>query len=95
VKIEVCGPGCAKCQATIGNVQKVVKELCLEKEIEVSEIKDIMAITTKGVLLTPGVIVDGTKVSEGRIPSTEEIKKWIKEGKQYLRSMNDNAGESK
>lgn len=81
MKIEICGPGCAKCHATTGNVQKVVKELGLGKEIEVSEIKDIMAITTKGVLLTPGVIVDGVKVSEGRIPSTEEIKKWINEKK--------------
>jgi len=79
MKIEVCGPGCAKCHATIGNVQKVVKELGLEQEVEVSEVRDIMAISTKGVLLTPGVIIDGAKVSEGRIPSTEEIKKWIKE----------------
>lgn len=84
MKIEVCGPGCAKCHATLGNVQKVVKELGLEKEIEISKIKDIMAITTKGVLLTPGVIIDGAKVSEGRIPGPEEIKKWIEERKTTL-----------
>jgi len=63
------------------NVQKVVKGLGLEQEVEVTEVKDIMAITTKGILLTPGVIIDGVKVSEGRIPSPEEIKKWIKETK--------------
>jgi small redox-active disulfide protein 2 len=79
MKIEICGTGCAKCHATIGNVQKAVKELGVEKEVEMAEVKDIMAISIKGVLLTPGVIIDGTKVSEGRIPSTEEIKKWIKE----------------
>jgi predicted thioredoxin/glutaredoxin len=62
-------------------VEKVVKELGLEQEVEVAEVKDIMAITTKGVLLTPGVVIDGIKVSEGRIPSREEIKKWIKETK--------------
>lgn len=58
-----------------------MKELGLEQEVEVAEVKDIMAITTKGVLLTPGVVIDGIKVSEGRIPSREEIKKWIKETK--------------
>ncbi|MFC1969735.1 thioredoxin family protein [Chloroflexota bacterium] len=81
MKIEICGTGCAKCHATMGNVQKVVKELGLEQTVEVSEVKDIMAISTKGVLLTPGVIIDGTKVSEGRIPRPEEIEGWIKERK--------------
>lgn len=79
--IEVCGPGCPKCNATLKNVQKVVKELGLEQEVEVREVKDILAIINKGVLLTPSVIIDGTKVTEGSIPSPEEVKKWIKEGK--------------
>jgi len=81
VIIEICGPGCPKCHATLKNVQKVVKELGLEQEVEVREIKDILAIINKGVLLTPSVIIDGTKVTEGSIPSPEEVKKWIKEGK--------------
>jgi len=81
MKIEIYGTGCPKCHATIGNAQKAVKELGLEQEVEVAEVKDIMAITAKGVFLTPGVVIDGTKVSEGRIPSREEIKKWIKETK--------------
>lgn len=81
MKIEIYGMGCPKCHATIGNAQKAVKELGLEQEVEVAEVKDIMAITAKGVFLTPGVVIDGTKVSEGRIPSREEIKKWIKETK--------------
>lgn len=79
--IEICGPGCPKCHATKENVQKVVKELGLEQEVEVREVKDILAIINKGVLLTPSVIIDGTKVTEGSIPSPEEVKKWIKEGK--------------
>ena len=79
--IEVCGPGCPKCHATKENVQKVVKELGLEQEVEVREVKDILAIINKGILFTPGVIIDGTKVAEGSIPSSEEVKKWIKEGK--------------
>jgi len=64
------------------NVRKVVKELGSEQKVEVAEVKDVMAIATKGVMLTPGVIVDGVKVSEGRIPSPEEVKKWITEKEQ-------------
>jgi len=63
------------------NVQKVVKELRLEQEVKVTEVKDIKAISTKGVFLTPGVVIDGAKVCEGRIPNPEEIKRWIKERK--------------
>ena len=81
MKIEIYGTGCPKCRATIGNAQKAVKELGLEQEVEVAEVKDIMAITAKGVFLTPGLVIDGVKVSEGRIPSREEIKKWIEEKK--------------
>ena len=78
MKIEIYGPGCARCHATMESVEKVVKELGLEQEIDVVEVKDIMAITNKGIFLTPGVVIDGVKVSEGRIPRREEIKKWIK-----------------
>jgi len=81
MKIEICGPGCARCHRTMDNVQKVVKELGLEQEAAVTEIRDIKAISSKGVLLTPGVVIDDVKVSEGRIPSPEEIKVWIKERK--------------
>ena len=79
--IEICGPGCPKCHATKENVQKAVKELGLEQEVEVREVKDILAIANKGVLLTPGVIIDGVKVSEGRIPSPGEVGKFIGEKK--------------
>ena len=82
MKIEICGPGCARCHATMENVQKVLKELGLEQEAAVTEIRDIKAISSKGVFLTPGVVIDDVKVSEGRIPSPEEIKEWIKERKQ-------------
>lgn len=81
MKIEVCGPGCAKCHATTENVRKVMKDLELEQTVDLAEVKDIMAISRKGVLLTPAVIIDGVKVSEGRIPNSEEIKRWIEERK--------------
>ena len=82
MKIEICGPGCARCHATMENVRKAVKELGLEEEAAVTEVRDIKAISSKGVFLTPGVVIDDVKVSEGRIPSPQEIEQWIKERKQ-------------
>ena len=79
--IEVCGPGCPRCQAAEKNVLQALKELEKElgEEIQVIEIKDIKQISAKGVVLTPAVIIDGVKVSEGRIPSPQEVRKWIEE----------------
>jgi len=75
--IEVCGPGCPRCQATEKNVLQTLKEM--GKEAQVVKVKDIKQISAQGVIMTPAVIVDGVKAFEGRIPSPEEIKKWIEE----------------
>ena len=79
--IEVCGPGCPRCQATEKNVLQALKELGMEigEEAMVTEIKDIKQISAKGVIITPAVVIDAVKVCEGRIPSLEEVRKWIEE----------------
>jgi len=81
--IEVCGPGCPRCQATEKNVLQVVKELGMElgEEAQVVEVKDIKQISARGVIMTPAVLIDGVKVCEGRIPGPQEVKKWIEERK--------------
>ena len=81
--IEVCGPGCPRCHATKENVHKALKEMELEegKEIGVTEVKDPKIMASRGVFMTPAVVIDGVKVCEGRIPNAEEIKKWIEEKK--------------
>ena len=77
--IEVCGPGCPRCQATENNVVKALKELGVElgDEAQVIKIKDIKQISARGVIMTPAVLIDGVKVCEGRIPSPEEVRRWI------------------
>jgi len=79
VIIEVCGPGCPRCRATEKNVLQVLKELEMElgDEAQVIEIKDIKQISARGVIMTPAVVIDGVKVCEGRIPSPQEVRKWI------------------
>ena len=80
--IEVCGPGCPRCHATQANIRKALLELGLKdgQDALVTMIKDPNLIVARGVLMTPGVVIDGVKVSEGKIPSPQEAKKWL-EGK--------------
>jgi small redox-active disulfide protein 2 len=75
--IEVCGPGCPRCQATEKNVLQALKEM--GKEAEVVKVKDFKEISARGVMMTPAVVIDGVKVCEGRIPEAQEAKKWIEE----------------
>jgi len=79
--IEVCGPGCPRCQATEKNVLQALKELGMElgEEAMVVEIKDIKQISDRGVIMTPAVVIDGVKVCEGRIPNPQEVREWLEE----------------
>jgi len=78
--IEVCGMGCAKCHATKDTVAKVLQNLCLnENTATLVEVKDPRQMAMKGVMLTPAVLIDGKKICEGRIPSSQEVTQWIEE----------------
>ena len=48
-------------------------------DAEVEKVEDIDKIISFGVMMTPAVVINGKVKASGRIPSTEEIKKWIQE----------------
>ena len=76
MKIEILGTGCPKCKSLEKSVKKAVEELGIEAQvIKVENIKEIMDL---GVMMTPALYVDGETKAVGRVPSTEEIKKILK-----------------
>jgi len=79
--IEVCGPGCPRCQATEKNAVEALKQLGKQvgEDVQVVEVKDVKEISARGVIITPALLIDGVKMCEGRIPSPQEVKKWIQE----------------
>ena len=46
---------------------------------EVVKVEDMDKITGYGVMMTPALVVDGEVKTSGKIPSSEEIKKWLKQ----------------
>lgn len=76
MKIEILGPGCAKCRATEKVVKKAVEEL--GTQAEVVKVEDLQDIINRGVMMTPAVIIDGKVRIEGHKPTVDEIKKIIK-----------------
>jgi len=73
MKIEVVGPGCARCITTEKNVREAVQQLGLQAEI--TKVTNVAEFAKKGVMFTPGVIVDGRVKVSGKIPSVDELKK--------------------
>lgn len=74
-KIEVLGPGCAKCVKLAENVEDAAKSLGIEYEIE--KVTDMGRILSYGVMSTPALIVDGKLLSFGRMLNTAEIQKLL------------------
>ena len=77
MRLEILGTGCPKCRKLMELVTETVNETGIAAEIgKVEKINDIM---NYGVMMTPALAIDGKVVVAGRIPSKDEIKKWIEE----------------
>jgi small redox-active disulfide protein 2 len=72
-KIQILGTGCPKCKALTQNAEAAAKELGIEYQIE--KVTDINEIMKFGVMMTPGLAVDGQVKTVGKVVSTEDIKK--------------------
>lgn len=74
-KIQIYGTGCPKCRALTANVEAAARELKIEIELDkVTEIQDIAAA---GVLVTPGLAIDGQVKSSGHLLSVHQVKKLL------------------
>jgi len=73
--IEVLGSGCQKCQSTEKVVREVVDAAGIEAEI--SHVTDFGEIASRGVLATPGLVIDGVVVLAGRVPTHEQVAAWL------------------
>lgn len=73
--IEVLGPGCRNCH----HLEEVVREVLAAGDIEadVRHVTDPGQILARGVMSTPGLVIDGNLVSAGRIPTREQISAWL------------------
>jgi len=77
MKIEVLGPGCPNCRKLEQDVNKALEELKIEAEV--IKVTDIMKFSSYGILMTPGLVINGKVYSSGKIPVMTTLKKWIEE----------------
>jgi len=73
--IKVLGTGCRNCEVTYRLIDEVARTKGVAIELEkVEKIDEIMRL---GVLLTPGVIVDGKIVHSGGVPNRKTVESWL------------------
>ncbi|MGB9905315.1 MAG: thioredoxin family protein, partial [Desulfotomaculales bacterium] len=77
MEIKILGTGCPKCQALEKAVREVIAEMGVTAEVK--EVRDVNEIARTGVLLTPGLMINGRVKSAGKVLGKSEIKKYIEQ----------------
>jgi small redox-active disulfide protein 2 len=71
-KIQILGTGCPKCKKLAEHAESAARELGIEYElVKVTDINEIMSF---GVMMTPGLAIDGEVKSAGKVTSVKDIK---------------------
>lgn len=71
MEIKVLGTGCPKCKTLEKNVVEALAEM--GKKANVEKVTDIAKIMEYGIMMTPGLVVDGVVKVSGRLPNKSEL----------------------
>jgi len=77
MNIKILGSGCANCEKLEALAKQAAEELNVNATF--LKVKKINEILDYGIARTPGLVINEEVKSAGRIPSLDEIKKWIQE----------------
>ncbi|MBD3163338.1 MAG: thioredoxin family protein [Candidatus Eisenbacteria bacterium] len=69
--IQILGTGCPKCKKLAENAEEAVRALGADHRVV--KVTDLNEIARMGVMITPGLAVDGEVKSVGKVLSIEEI----------------------
>jgi small redox-active disulfide protein 2 len=75
LNVKVLGPGCANCKRLEERVRKVVSEQSFQAEVE--KVTDYGQMMRWNLMQTPGLVVNDVLVASGRIPTEDEIARWL------------------
>jgi len=75
LEIKVVGSGCPNCKKLEALCNEVVDENNLEAKIE--KVTDFNQFGELGIMMTPGLIVNGKILSQGKIPTKSTLEHWI------------------
>ena len=71
-KLIVLGPGCARCEKLAKLAREAADQLGIAYELQ--KLTDIKQFPAYGLMMTPGLVVDGELKVQGKVPTVDEIK---------------------
>lgn len=75
--VKVLGSGCSKCKAPERRLRALKSEHGLD--FDLVEITDLNEISSYGIMMTPGLVINGVVKSVGTVPKDSKLLQWIKE----------------
>ncbi|MEX1140257.1 MAG: thioredoxin family protein [Bacteroidota bacterium] len=75
--IKILGAGCSKCKMLEKRLQVLKTEHGLDFDVE--KITDLNEIISYGIMMTPGIVINGVVKSIGTVPKDSQLLQWIKE----------------
>ncbi|MBN1897352.1 MAG: TM0996/MTH895 family glutaredoxin-like protein [Spirochaetes bacterium] len=73
--IKILGAGCSRCVKTAEVIEQTLKEMNIQAEVQ--KVTDLKEIIKYNVLMTPAVVIDEKVKISGKVPSKDEIKKFL------------------
>jgi small redox-active disulfide protein 2 len=74
-RIIVLGPGCPRCETLAKTASQAADQLGIEYQLE--KLTDITQFPAYGLMMTPGLVVDGQLKVQGKVPSVDDIKSML------------------
>ena len=71
-QLIVLGPGCPRCEQLAAATRQAADQLGIAYELE--KLTDIKQFSKFGLMMTPGLVVDGELRIHGKVPPVDEIK---------------------
>jgi small redox-active disulfide protein 2 len=75
LEIKILGPGCPNCLKLEALCLEVVAESNLEANIE--KITKTDEFWKYGIMLTPGLVVNGKILTQGKMPTKRTLENWL------------------
>ncbi len=72
MKIIIAGPGCPRCEETKRRV--LYTSLGMNLAVDIEHIYDLKKTRELGVMMTPAILIDEKVVTQGEIPTIQELK---------------------
>jgi small redox-active disulfide protein 2 len=79
MRIQVIGPGCAKCRELVKRTESAARRL--DEGLVVEKVTDMAEMMKFAIMSTPALAIDGVVRVVGRVPTEAEITAFLAENR--------------